>query len=297
VAKSLQLLATARELEGGEKASAELLARNEGYARAVTITQQSRPNRQQFALAWALRSAKTGWTPELRRQYFAWFPTTKKWQGGNSFAGFLDNARKEALANVPDAALRAELNALSTRDPEPAAVTFTPAKGPGRTYSVDDVLKLADGGLSGRNFESGRNLFAATACRTCHRFGGEGGGLGPDLTGSGNRYTIRDLVENIIEPSKVISDQYGSTMIEKTDGSIIVGRVVQEAGEKIQVAINPLAPAETVTVLAAEVKDRRDYPISMMPPALLNSLNPDEVLDLLAFIQSGGNPNDRAFQK
>ena len=295
VAKSLQLMATAREHAGGETASAELLARNEGYARAVADTQQSRPNRQQFALAWNLRVAKAGWTPELRRQYFSWFPTTKKWRGGNSFPGFIENARKEALANVP-AGERAAMDALSTREEAPAALTFTPAKGPGRPYTVDEVVKFAQGQLHKRSFETGRNLYAAAACQTCHRLGADGGGLGPDLTGAGNRYTLRDLLENIIEPSKVISDQYDSTQIEKKDGSMLVGRVVKKEAGKLFVAINPLVPSETIEVAEQDVKESKAYPISMMPPGLLNALNEEEVKDLLAYLLSGGNSGDAVYK-
>ncbi|MGI8604179.1 MAG: c-type cytochrome [Verrucomicrobiales bacterium] len=297
VAKTLQLIATARELEGGEKASSELLARNDGYARSVANTQQSRPNRQQIALAWSLRCARTGWTPELRRQYFTWFSNTRKWRGGNSFAGFLNTARREALANVTDANERGELDALSTKERDLVVASFNPPKGPGRPYTVDEALKLCEGRMSGRDFARGKNLFVATACLTCHRFAGEGGGLGPDLTGSANRYSLRDLLENIIDPSKAISDQYESTMIEKTDGSVLVGRILQQDGGKISVAMNPLVPGESVEVRATDVKERKPYPISMMPPALLNQLNEDEVLDLVAYIQSGGNPGDKAFQK
>ena len=296
VAKSLQLMAVARESQGGESASAQLLARNEQYARDVQGTLEGRPNRQQMALAWALRNATTGWTPELRRQYFSWFPTTKKWRGGNSFHGFIENARKEALSRVPEAE-RAALDALSTKVEEPAALTFTPPKGPGKPYTVDDVVKFADGRLTARDFASGKNLYAATACSTCHRFNGDGGGLGPDLTGIGNRYTLRDLLENLIEPSKVISDQYESTQIELQDGGLMVGRVMKEENGVLHVAMNPLAPSEVIPVPAASVAARKPYPISMMPPGLLNRLNEEEVLDLLAFLQSGGNPNDKAFKK
>jgi putative heme-binding domain-containing protein len=294
VAKSLQLMAVARELEGVEAASAQLLARNENYARDVQGTMEGRPNRQQMALAWNLRSATTGWTPELRRQYFAWFPMTKKWRGGNSFHGFIDNARKEALANVPEAE-RATYETLSTKVDEPATLTFTPPTGPGRPYTVDDIMKFAEGRIHGRNFASGKNLYDATACSTCHRFGGDGGGLGPDLTGIGNRYSLRDLLENLIEPSKVISDQYESTQIDLQDGGVIVGRVMKEENGALMVAMNPLAPSDVISVPVTTVATRKPYPISMMPPGLMNRLNEEEVLDLLAYLQSGGNPKDKAF--
>ncbi len=297
VAKSLQLMAVARETEGDESASAQLLARNDQYARDVQGTMQGRPNRQQIALAWSLRNATAGWTPELRRQYFSWFPTAKQWRGGNSFQGFLENARKEALALVPEPE-RAALDALSTKvDTPPATLTFTPPKGPGRLYTVDDVVKFAEGKLTGRNFASGKNLYEATACSACHRFNGEGGGLGPDLTGSGNRYTLRDLVENLIEPSKVISDQYESTQIDLQDGGLLVGRVMREENGVLHVAMNPLSPTDLTPVPADTVTARKPYPLSMMPPGLLNRLNEDEVLDLLAYLQSGGNPEDAVFKE
>ncbi len=124
-----------------------------------------------------------------------------------------------------------------------------------------------------------------------------GGNIGPDLTGAGNRYTLRDLVENIVEPSKVISDQYGSEQITLKDGSIVVGRVVVEENGKLFVMASPLAPNDLTTIDSASVKSRAVYPVSMMPPGLINSLNSDELLDLLAYIQTGGNPADKAFKK
>jgi putative heme-binding domain-containing protein len=107
---------------------------------------------------------------------------------------------------------------------------------------------------------------------------------------------LRDLVENILEPSKVISDQYESTLIEQQDGSVIVGRVAKEEGGQVHIAVNPFAPSETTAVPAEKIKERKPYPISMMPPGLINPLNLDEVLDLLAYLQSGGNPRDKAFE-
>ena len=98
-------------------------------------------------------------------------------------------------------------------------------KGPGAAYTVDQVLALAAGGLKGRSYEQGKAMFASTLCSACHHFNGEGGNVGPDLTGSGSRYTLRDLMENILDPSKVISDQYGSEQIQKKDGSLVIGRV------------------------------------------------------------------------
>ena len=69
-------------------------------------------------------------------------------------------------------------------------------------------MPIVEKGLTKRDFDKGRNLFGEAKCFVCHRFNNEGGGLGPDLTVVSGRFGPRDLLESIIEPSKVISDQY-----------------------------------------------------------------------------------------
>jgi putative heme-binding domain-containing protein len=186
---------------------------------------------------------------------------------------------------------------MSKKAPTPIMANFVAPKGPGKAYTVDDVVKLGSGGLKGRSFQNGKAMFTSTLCAACHHFAGEGGNVGPDLTGSGNRYTLRDLAENIIDPSKVVSDQYGSEQIEKKDGSVVIGRVVVEENGKLFVMTSPMTPDVQTAVNESEVKGRKPYPISMMPPGLFNSLNSEELLDLIAYLQSGGNPNDKAFTR
>lgn len=296
VAKTVPMLATVRDVVA-DIATEGLLARNSNYAKAAYEMQASRPNGQAIMLAYVLRSATAGWTPSLRRSYFAWFPSTRAWKGGNSFNKFMENIRTEALATFAPAEERAALDELSKRTaPAPAQNVVMP-KGPGKAYTVDDLAALVAGGLKGRDFERGKAMFTATLCAACHRFAGDGGSIGPDLTGSGNRYTIRDLAENILDPSKVISDQYGSEEITLKDGGLVVGRVVGEEGGKLMVMASPLTPNDLTPVDKASVASRKEWKVSMMPPGLINSLNEEELKDLIAYIQTGGNPADKAFQK
>lgn len=297
VAKTVALLSTSRD-DHEDIAADSLLERNTGYASAARAMHKTRPNRQQIAYAYSLRNARAGWTPQLRKAFFAWFPRTREWKGGNSFTKFLDNIRTEALANtVTDPAERATLDELSKKGPPPAPAQFVMPKGPGRNYSVEEIVALARDGLKGRNFEHGKAMYASTLCATCHHLGGDGGNVGPDLTGAGNRYTLHDLVENIVEPSKVISDQYGSEQVELKNGNTVIGRVTVEENGKLFVMASPLTPDEITALPVADVKSRQPYPVSMMPPGLINPLNSDELLDLLAYLQSGGNPKDKAFTK
>lgn len=296
VAKTLGLMATAKD-DSGQLASEELLARNSGYARAADDVHSSQPNRQQISYMFALRNARLGWTPELRQTYFSWFPRARQWKGGNSFKGFIENTRQEALVNfVPDAD-RAALDQLSSKSDAQTVANYVAPKGPGKAYTIEDVLKLAQGGLKNRSYENGKAMFNSTMCLTCHRFNGDGGSIGPDITGSGNRYTLRDLLENIIDPSKVISDQYDSHQIIRTDGSLIIGRAVGEENGVTMVMMNPFAPTQLTKIKNEEIKEKKPYAVSMMPPGLINTLNSDEVLDLVAYILSAGNPQDARFAK
>ncbi|MEO5915278.1 MAG: c-type cytochrome [Luteolibacter sp.] len=295
VAKTVPMLDTAKDADI-TIASDAVLARNDGYASAVAGMHDSHPNRQAIAYATALREAKTGWTPELRKTFFSWFPHTSKWRGGNSFRGFLNNIRSEALENcVPDATERAAMDTLSKQAPPAVAANIVMPKGPGKDYTADEIASLAKDGMKGRNFEQGKAMFTSQLCINCHHFGGEGGNSGPDLTGAGNRYTIKDLAENIVEPSKVISDQYPSEQIDLKDGGVVVGRVVVEENGKLFVMTSALAPDALTTVDSANVKGRQRFSVSMMPPGLLTPLNKDELLDLLAYILAAGNPKDPRF--
>ena len=141
-------------------------------------------------------------------------------------------------------------------------------------------------------------MFTATACIVCHKLGDEGSsGVGPDLSGAGNRYSMRDLLENIITPSAVISDQFGTEQIERSDGDPLVGRVVGEEDGELLVMANPFAPDDKTKVKVSAVKSRKPFNVSMMPPGLINSLNHEELQDLLAYILSSGNAQDPMFRK
>ena len=151
--------------------------------------------------------------------------------------------------------------------------------------------------LTGRDFAQGKAMFGATACIARHRFNGEGSGIGPDISGAGNRYSVRDMLENIIEPSKVVSDQYGAEILELAEGDPVIGRVVGEEKSRYLVMTNPFEPDEVSKPEISKVKSRKPYPISTMPPGLINALNPEELKDLIAYVLSGGNAQDPMFAK
>jgi putative heme-binding domain-containing protein len=103
------------------------------------------------------------------------------------------------------------------------------------------------------------------------------------------------MMENIIEPSKVISDQYSSTVFKMKDGSEVIGRKgTQEDGIQYLMT-NPYSAEYTAEVKVADVVSQKEWHVSPMPPALIYSLNADELSDLIAYIFSAGNPKHEYF--
>ena len=169
--------------------------------------------------------------------------------------------------------------------------------GPGHDWKSAELIGLAEHGLKDRNFERGQKMFAAARCIICHRFAGDGGATGPDLTQLAGRFTVKDLSEAMIEPSKVISDQYRATLIETKDGQIVSGRVVSESDGTLTVVTNPEDPTKTTEVRRDNIDAMQPSAVSLMPDGLLKPLNQDEVLDLLAYLLSRGNKNDPVFKR
>ena len=157
----------------------------------------------------------------------------------------------------------------------------------------DDVIHVGLEG--GRDYANGRKMFGNATCFACHRFNQEGGAIGPDLTSVSGKFSPRDLLESIVNPGKEISDQYGQMIFEMTDGTTIIGRIMNLNGDNVQVNVDMMDPNNTVQVDRKKLKEMKESPVSMMPPGLINTLEKDDVLDLLAYLLSQGDPEDPLF--
>ena len=171
-------------------------------------------------------------------------------------------------------------------------------EGPGRAWTLDAVMAAADKGLAtGRDFEHGKQTFAAARCVVCHRFGEDGGATGPDLTQAAGRFQVRDFVEAIVHPSKVVSDQYKASIVQTVDGKVHMGRIVAETPDQITIVTDPEDATKFVQVPRTDVEEIASSTESLMPKGLLDQLNESELLDLIAYTLSRGNKHDARFKK
>jgi len=279
--------------------SSDLILRNPQYGLDIAAMLAKTPPAQQIYYVTALSEAKNGWTPELREKYFKWYSTAFGFKGGNSFIGFIDKARKMALANVPqdkfDFYNTLSGNDLLTKNGMKLASVGSP-KGPGRTWKMDEALEVVQKDSTDRNFEQGKMLFSAVQCISCHNMKGEGGAVGPALSQLGTRFSARDILESILEPNKVISDQYAYTSFYLKDGGSVTGRLKNEDTEKYYISQNPFAPQTLREVMKREVVRTRISDVSSMYPGMINSLNKEELKDLMAYLISGSNADHQIYK-
>jgi putative heme-binding domain-containing protein len=137
---------------------------------------------------------------------------------------------------------------------------------------------LSPGYLKRADLSNGRLLYSKN-CQQCHMLFGEGGKIGPDLTGS-NRANLDYLLSNIIDPSAEVARDYHVSIVETTDGRVLTGMIVERSANRFT-----LQTATQRLVLAKEdVEAVHDSTQSMMPEGQLDALTREQVRDLIAYL-------------
>lgn len=148
---------------------------------------------------------------------------------------------------------------------------------------------------SGRDWRRGQELFTQLSCASCHRIGNEGVAFGPDLTAVFAQFQNdpRAVLRQILEPSLVISNAYRAFDFELADGEEISGLIVKDDGQSLTVQSGASA-ALTHTFAKAQIRAQQPQRSSLMPVGLLNQSSAEDILDLLAFIRTGGTPAEHS---
>jgi putative heme-binding domain-containing protein len=306
-------------------------------AKTLDLLAKAPTQEEQIHYIYCLRNVKSGWTLEQRKQYFSWFTTAKQggrseityprgaaynvWTNqaqagrthplellrwfkevdrdygdGSSYSKYLVNIRKDALATLTSSERTALGPLLEVNIDAPPWKPVKERKFV-KEWTLNELEPRLGEVAKGRDFESGKAAFNDAQCIQCHRFDNQGGSVGPELTGVSSKYSRRDILESILDPSKVVSDQFQNFNIVKKDGDDVSGRITDENKERIIVLPNMLAPEATVEVPLADIASRQPSKVSPMPNGLLNQLTADEILDLLAYIEAAGKSKATNFER
>jgi putative heme-binding domain-containing protein len=245
-----------------------------------------------------LRYLKQGWDLASHRAMFEALNRAEKLNGASSYFKAIQDTRSELAASLtPEEA--ANLAAIIY---PPKPVALSPHAMPGwafKNWKLEDLTPKLDQVGHGRSFKGGKEVAIGAQCVFCHRMSNDpslpAGLVGPDLTQVSARFGRRDLLDHILDPSKVVEEKFRFITVTRTDGTQVSGSLESEDDERVKLKPNPLAP-DTVEIGKSLIAKREVSAVSPMPPGLLNTLKAEQILDLLAFIEAGGDPKHRDFQ-
>ncbi|MCA9130014.1 MAG: HEAT repeat domain-containing protein [Planctomycetales bacterium] len=156
-------------------------------------------------------------------------------------------------------------------------------------WTMDTLFEyfLSSDGRKG-NGERGKLVYAKAQCASCHRMGNDGTAIGPDLSTVANRFTRNEVIESILFPSHVISDQYRSQTVLTSEGKIFTGIISKTPSGALLVRDSQL---QEHLVAEQDVDEMKPSKTSMMPSGLLDNLTAAEIRDLMTFL--GFVPDER----
>ena len=140
---------------------------------------------------------------------------------------------------------------------------------------------INDTAMQSANARSGHAVFMRT-CGPCHMMYGEGGAVGPDLTGS-NRANLEYLLANVLNPNGDVPDAYKMVLVTTRDGRTFSGNVIAETDRQLTLRV---VGRDNAVISKSDIQSREATSVSMMPTGLFDSLTDREVLDLVAFLRS-----------
>ena len=160
-----------------------------------------------------------------------------------------------------------------------------------RDWTVADLAGDLDQLANGRSIEKGEAAFKAASCTACHEASATGGRIGPDLAGVAERFDPAAMLTEMLNPSKVINEDYKSWEIHiETDDvfaeNTLHGLITEQTDDTLRVVTNPLQDTQGTTIARNQITEMKPAPLSTMPTGLLNSFTKEEILDLMAYLRS-----------
>lgn len=155
-------------------------------------------------------------------------------------------------------------------------------------WSYEELVSYLDGAEAAAGSPSrGAKVFVDAQCINCHRYNGRGEAIGPDLTTVAQRFQRKEILESIVYPNQVVSDQYASQIVS-AGGKTYSGIVARHADGSLTVL---QSDSTKVDLAADDIEDIQPSKTSAMPEGLLNKLSLEQVADLFAFLTNAPEPN------
>ncbi|HTU93746.1 MAG TPA: PVC-type heme-binding CxxCH protein [Gemmataceae bacterium] len=183
-----------------------------------------------------------------------------------------------------------------SKHPLPIADDLLKFVRPRKEWKFEELASSVEQLKDGRSFSNGKQIFQAASCVSCHKFGGAGNEIGPDLTKiDPKQQKPIEILRDLLDPSFRINEKYQTFTFVLESGKVITGLVVAETPDAVKVIENPLVKADPLSIKKADIAERKKSPVSIMPKGLLDKLTHEEILDLIAYVAAAANPHSPLF--
>ena len=147
--------------------------------------------------------------------------------------------------------------------------------------------------LEGHSIENGKLIYEQAACSRCHTIAGQGAKFGPDLTEVTKRFRGSKLLQQVVNPSAEIHEKFKTQIVLVDDGRLLTGLIVDETETQICLVANLLKPEKVEWIDKEAIEKRKIATVSSMPAGLLDTYSQNEIMDLMAYLQSAHTPQHR----
>lgn len=262
----------------------------------INLLTDTSTQEEQIRAARTLTFARQGWNKDLQQKFIVWLAHARTFSGGKQLTERLRDIRVDFLDTLTEQQRQQFSKEIAALDKPLVQEETGPARPVVQDWKLDDLVPHLSAVTTNRSFKSGRQALLAANCLKCHRIGSTGAQIGPDLTNVGKRFDSRAILESIIIPSKVMDEKYLYTVYVLESGKVVTGRPVGVNKTTITVETDPIKQT-TVPIARDEIEESILSKTSPMPASLINVLTKEEILDLLAYLKAGGDPQADAFQK
>ncbi|MEK6238795.1 MAG: hypothetical protein N2C14_29115, partial [Planctomycetales bacterium] len=209
--------------------------------KTLALLAESTSQAEQLQFLLVLRDVRSGWTLDQRREYFTWIAKMKTFIGGEGMPTITARIKEDAMADLTDQERIAVAPILNVLD-SPANDDAWASRKLVREWKTEELVQSLPRTKTG-NRQRGEKMFAAARCSLCHRVGRLGAAVGPDLTAVARRFSRKDMLTSILDPSLVVAEKYRQDVVVTQSGQVITGRVVPTndfRSPTLRIAADPL---------------------------------------------------------
>ena len=245
---------------------------------------------QQLRIARMLMHLKKGWTEDAKTAFLNWLLRSRRMIGGHQLLERLTNIRTDFYQMLTDDEKSAHAKLIEKIEQSIESEDLSGNRPLVKQWKMEDLIKDISAFSKNRRDEDGIRALTAASCLKCHKVGTRGGQIGPDLTNVSKRFNASQILESIIEPSKVVDPKYSYSVYILIDGTSVSGRPVGVTSKTLKLEVNPFTQ-ETIEINRDDIDESYPGKTSPMPSGLLDTLNKEEIKDLMAYLIQADKDN------